>query len=189
MIDLVEPTSSSSLRFRLGEVLSSALVLILAYLVRTRYHGGLNKIPGPFLASLTSLWKWNIVRQERMPFVNTELHERHGPLVRIGPNHVSASSAESIQVVHRSRTGFTKVCPRYHHEWKADSVVSSRAYMASYSLDTKVQTCTTSSQPRMPTTMPPSSVRWGPCTQRPPYLRSSIILTTVLGFLSPRCTR
>ncbi|TRX98040.1 hypothetical protein FHL15_001250 [Xylaria flabelliformis] len=39
---------------------------------------------------------------------HTELHEKHGPLVRIGPNHISASSVESIQVVHRSRSGFTK---------------------------------------------------------------------------------
>ncbi|KAI1751875.1 cytochrome P450 [Xylaria castorea] len=43
-----------------------------------------------------------------MPSINSELHEKHGPLVRIGPNHVSASSAESIQVVHRSKSGFTK---------------------------------------------------------------------------------
>ncbi|KAI0193057.1 hypothetical protein EV127DRAFT_425616 [Xylaria flabelliformis] len=44
-----------------------------------------------------------------MPFKNTELHEKHGPLVKIGPNHISASSVESIQVVHRSRSGFAKV--------------------------------------------------------------------------------
>ncbi|KAI1442489.1 cytochrome P450 [Annulohypoxylon stygium] len=90
------------------DYLATIFTLILVYLVRTRYHNGLNKIPGPFLASLTSLWKWDVVRREKMPFVNTELHEKYGPLVRIGPNHISASSTESIQVVHRSKSGFTK---------------------------------------------------------------------------------
>ncbi|CRG87516.1 hypothetical protein PISL3812_04534 [Talaromyces islandicus] len=90
------------------DYIATALTLFLAYLIRTRYFHGLNKIPGPFLASITSLWKWDIVRREQMPFVNTQLHEKHGPLVRIGPNHISASSAESIQVIHRSRSGFTK---------------------------------------------------------------------------------
>jgi hypothetical protein len=93
----------------IGNAVATILILLFAYLVRTRYYHGLNKIPGPFLASITSLWKWHIVYQEKMPFKNTELHEKHGPLVRIGPNHISASSAESIQVVHRSRSGFTKV--------------------------------------------------------------------------------
>lgn len=96
-------------RSPVGDAITTGLVLLLVYLLRTRYYRGLNKIPGPFLASITSLWKWHIVYQERMPFKNTELHEKHGPLVRIGPNHISASSAESIQVVHRARSGFTKV--------------------------------------------------------------------------------
>lgn len=86
-----------------------ALALGFIYLVRTRYYHGLSAIPGPFLGSLTSLWKWHLVRREQMPFVTTELHERYGPLVRIGPNHISASSAESIQAIHRARSGFTKV--------------------------------------------------------------------------------
>lgn len=99
-------SSSGTIRV---DPLVTILVLVVAFLVRQRYSNGLNKIPGPFLASLTSLWKWNVVRKEQMPFLNTELHEKLGPLVRIGPNHISASSAESIQVVHRAKSGFTKV--------------------------------------------------------------------------------
>ncbi|ROV89420.1 hypothetical protein VSDG_08680 [Cytospora chrysosperma] len=93
---------------RVANFLVTTLVLIIAYLARTYYYHGLNKIPGPFLAKFTSLWKWHVVRRELMPFVNTELHEKLGPLVRIGPNHISASSVEGIQVVHRSKSGFTK---------------------------------------------------------------------------------
>ncbi|CAN8104061.1 unnamed protein product [Discula destructiva] len=72
------------------------------------YYHGLSNIPGPFLAKFTSLWKLAVIHQEQMPFVNTKLHEKYGPLVRIGPNHVSASSVEGIRAVHRSKTGFTK---------------------------------------------------------------------------------
>ncbi|KAI3321861.1 cytochrome P450 [Xylariaceae sp. AK1471] len=108
MTELVEQYLPSSSRSPIVDSISTILVLLFVYLVRTRYYHGLNKVPGPFLASITSLWKWHIVRQEKMPFINTELHEKHGPLVRIGPNHVSASSPESIQVIHRARNGFTK---------------------------------------------------------------------------------
>ncbi|KAI1097219.1 cytochrome P450 [Jackrogersella minutella] len=108
---MIESTQQSLLQFHhspAANYVGTVLILAVVYLVRTRYHHGLNKIPGPFIASLTSLWKWDVVRREKMPFVNTELHEKHGPLVRIGPNHISASSVESIQVVHRARSGFTK---------------------------------------------------------------------------------
>ncbi|KAI1288713.1 cytochrome P450 [Xylaria venustula] len=108
MAELIEQYPSSHSRLRIGDAITSILIILFVYLIRTRYYHGLNKIPGPFIASITSLWKWQVVWRERMPFINTELHEKYGPLVRIGPNHVSASSAEAIQVIHRSRTGFTK---------------------------------------------------------------------------------
>ncbi|KAI0469329.1 cytochrome P450 [Xylaria cf. heliscus] len=95
-------------RSRVGDILTLISIPLFVYLIRTRYYNGLNKIPGPFVASLTSVWKLYVVWSERMTSVSTELHERYGPLVRIGPNHISAASAESIQVVHRSRTGFIK---------------------------------------------------------------------------------
>ncbi|KAI0865193.1 cytochrome P450 oxidoreductase [Xylaria cubensis] len=92
------------------------LVIVLfglaIYLVRTYYYHGLNKIPGPFIASITSLWKWNAVRREEMHTISADLHDKFGPLVRIGPNHISASSAEAINVVHRARNGFVKA-PMY----------------------------------------------------------------------------
>lgn len=55
--------------------IATGLTLFLVYLIRTRYFHGLNKIPGPFLANVTSFWKWDTVRREKMPFVNTQLHE------------------------------------------------------------------------------------------------------------------
>ena len=146
------------------DYLATALTLIVIYLVRTRYHNGLHKIPGPFLASFTSLWKWDVVRREKMPFVNTKLHEKHGPLVRIGPNHISASSAESIQVVHRSKSGFTKVFALLQ---LSPFVLTcfSLVYMVFCSRASKAPTYITSFRPRTPSIMPHSSVLWDLCTQ------------------------
>ena len=90
-------------------MLSFLLSAVVYYTVCVRFHNGLNKIPGPFLASLSSFWKFYVVWCEDMPRRNSLLHEKFGPLVRIGPNHVSASSAEAIQTIHRAKTGFVKV--------------------------------------------------------------------------------
>lgn len=86
------------------------LVVLLSYLLQARYHRrDLNQIPGPLLAKFTSIWKFYISWKEIVPFTSVELHEKLGPLVRIGPNHISASSAESIALIYRSRSGFIKV--------------------------------------------------------------------------------
>lgn len=94
-------------------VLVSSLALFFLS-VWARYHNGLNAIPGPFLASISSLWKFKTVWCEDMTNRNTELHEKYGPLVRIGPNHISASSAEALHIIHRAKTGFIKAFPSYN---------------------------------------------------------------------------
>jgi hypothetical protein len=109
MMESLRQHDLSPLSSSFANYVFTCVALVAVALIRTRYYHGLNKIPGPFLASITSLWKWNVVLKEKMNVVNTELHEKYGSLVRIGPNHVSASSVESIQVIHRSRgNGFTK---------------------------------------------------------------------------------
>ncbi len=44
-------------RIVLGHWLAISLVAVVIYLVKTRYHNGLNKYPGPFVASLTNWWR------------------------------------------------------------------------------------------------------------------------------------
>ncbi|KAB8291576.1 hypothetical protein EYC80_006376 [Monilinia laxa] len=81
---------------------------IICHLTWTRYHSGLHRIPGPFLASISSFWKWHVIWQEDVSMRSVHLHEKHGPLVRIGPNHVSVSSPEAIRVIHVENRGFPK---------------------------------------------------------------------------------
>lgn len=86
------------------------LVLSLfVQLLRTRYKRYLSKIPGPYLASVSNLWKVCAVYQDDMPRKNVEAHEKYGPVVRIGPDHVSFASPEALKTIYTSRPSFAKV--------------------------------------------------------------------------------
>ena len=87
------------------------LALLLLYLLRVRYRSGLRNVPGPFLASITSLWKLNIVRNEDMPWTSIRAHKKYGPMVRIGPNHVSIAHPDAIKIIYGNESKFRKVMP------------------------------------------------------------------------------
>ena len=97
----------------------SGLFFCVVQLLRTRYNA-LRRIPGPLVASFSNLWKVKAVYNEEMHTRDIAVHEKYGPVVRIGPNHVSVSSPESFYKVHASRTAFAKVvmCPPPSQEFK-----------------------------------------------------------------------
>ncbi|EEQ85215.2 cytochrome P450 oxidoreductase [Blastomyces dermatitidis ER-3] len=74
----------------------------------TRYSPGIRNVPGPFVASFSNLWKIYRVLQKDMAWRNIEVHEKYGPLVRIGPNHVSASDPEALKTIY----SFTNIFPK-----------------------------------------------------------------------------
>lgn len=90
-------------------VCSILAALTILQLVQNRYKKGLRSIPGPFVASISDLWKVNAVYQEDMPRRNMAVHEKYGPVVRIGPNHVSCSSLDALNIINRSKEAFAKV--------------------------------------------------------------------------------
>jgi hypothetical protein len=77
-------------------------------LLQTRFND-LRDIPGPWLASVSNLWKLISIYKEDMHLQNASVHDKYGPIVRIGPNHVSLASPESFHAVHASRTAFATV--------------------------------------------------------------------------------
>ncbi|KAJ2983966.1 hypothetical protein NUW58_g6157 [Xylaria curta] len=77
-------------------------------LLRTRHRRHLTAIPGPILASFSNIWKIAAIYHEDMPGWNVSVHKKYGPVVRIGPNHVSFASPEAFQVIYTSRDLFTK---------------------------------------------------------------------------------
>lgn len=92
-------------------VLAVILSLLAAKLVVNRFGGGLNGIPGPFAASFTDWWRVFIVWGRRPELTHIKLHEKYGPLVRLGPRTVSVGNAEAIKTIYALNAGFVKVSP------------------------------------------------------------------------------
>lgn len=88
--------------------------VILRFLLQ-RYQSGLINVPGPFLASLSDLYRFRLVWLEDVSDRSLRLHRKYGPLLRLGPNYVSASSSESVHAIYRSGTGFQKVRMKIQH--------------------------------------------------------------------------
>ena len=86
-----------------------AACAIIVEIIRTRYKKGLRQVPGPFIASISSMWRLFFIWKQDLPAVQVRLHERYGGLVRIGPNHISLSDPEDIKVVYGTKSQFTKV--------------------------------------------------------------------------------
>ncbi|RPA72765.1 cytochrome P450 [Ascobolus immersus RN42] len=83
----------------------------LAIIFYRIYLSPLAKIPGPKLAAATSLYQtyFDIIKNGTFVFhVPQKLHPKYGPTVRVGPNRIRLSDAESFQQIHKIGTKFTK---------------------------------------------------------------------------------
>lgn len=77
------------------------IVSALGYVVYQRYFHPLASYPGPFLASITDLWQVSQFLGLKQPYNLTELHERHGPFVRYGPDKLSVTAEEIVPLVYQ----------------------------------------------------------------------------------------
>lgn len=84
-------------------------VIVVAWLVRNRYRHGLNKYPGPFLASLTDWWRFVDVWNRRPEVTHIKLHEKYGDVVRLGPNTLMFSDPAALKAIYGLNKGFIKV--------------------------------------------------------------------------------
>lgn len=82
--------------------------LILLYFLTIRLRPGLRHIPGPFLASILPLDRLLTAAKGTQHTVHPAYHRRYGPLVRVGPNHVSLSNAALIPRLYATNTDFWK---------------------------------------------------------------------------------
>lgn len=84
------------------------IAVVVGRLVRNRYHNGLNKYPGPFLASLTDLWRiWDVYGQ-RPDITHQRLHAKYGDVVRLGPNALSFADPKALKTIYGLNKGFLK---------------------------------------------------------------------------------
>ena len=85
------------------------VVAFSAYLLSNRFNRGLNKYPGPFLASLTDWWRFWDVYKRRPEVTHINLHAKHGDVLRLGPNTLSFSNPKALKAIYGLNKGFTKV--------------------------------------------------------------------------------
>jgi benzoate 4-monooxygenase len=77
-----------------------AAVAVFAWIVWRWHFSPLSTIPGPKLAALTSLYyTFHEFRGDRYLFID-RLHREYGPIVRIGPNHVSISDPAALKEIY-----------------------------------------------------------------------------------------
>ncbi|KAI1158262.1 cytochrome P450 [Nemania serpens] len=85
-----------------------AALVIGAWLTRNRYYNGLNKYPGPFLASLTDLWRLWDVWGRQSEVTHRKLHARYGDVVRLGPRTLSFADPKALKTIYGLNKGFVK---------------------------------------------------------------------------------
>ncbi|PSS03410.1 cytochrome P450 [Coniella lustricola] len=83
-------------------------ILLLAWLARNRYYHGLNKYPGPVMASLTDWWRFMDVWRRRPEVTQMKLHEQYGDVVRLGPNTLSFADPGVLKRIYGLNKGFVK---------------------------------------------------------------------------------
>ena len=79
------------------------------YFLRNYFYKGLNKHPGPVLASATDWWRFHLASKRRPESEYRRLHDKHGDIIRIGPNQLSFSNPEAVKTIYALNNGFTKV--------------------------------------------------------------------------------
>ena len=92
-----------------SRLLVTSVVIWVLYLLRVRYSRGLNKFPGPFLASFTDLWKiWYIYTTPEQNLY-LDIHRKYGDVVRIGPKQLSFADPRAINEIYGTGGGNQKV--------------------------------------------------------------------------------
>ncbi|KAL8694898.1 MAG: hypothetical protein Q9218_000562 [Villophora microphyllina] len=89
-----------------------ALVLLIsvciAYSVQQTFCSPLKSIPGPALAKFTNLWQAVLYYRGKQASVIRHLHDRHGPVVRLGPHHISVNDRSLIKTIYSLRGNYIK---------------------------------------------------------------------------------
>ena len=90
-----------------------AVLLILGRLAYNRYGHGIQKYPGPFVASLTDLWHlWDYARRLMLNDTEPELvkqHRKYGDIIRIKPYQLLFAQPQAIRDIYGPGKNWEKV--------------------------------------------------------------------------------
>ncbi|PYH32924.1 cytochrome P450 [Aspergillus neoniger CBS 115656] len=87
---------------------SILLTILIIHLTRNYFTPGVSRIPGPFLAKLTNLWRFVDVARGKAEITHYRLHQEHGEYVRLGPKVVSVWNVEALKVIYGVNRGYKK---------------------------------------------------------------------------------
>ncbi|KAI0552332.1 cytochrome P450 [Xylaria curta] len=94
--------------FSIGALLFSGSLFILGWWIVLQRKSPLKAYPGPALAKYTNWWRFGKVRTGQYHLHMLKLHDRYGPIVRIGPNLLDIDMPEIIKTVYGSDTNWRK---------------------------------------------------------------------------------
>lgn len=80
----------------LSSIFSLLIIYIVCKALYRLYFSPIAKIPGPKLAAITGYYEayYNIIKGGQFLFKIQELHQKHGPIIRIGPNELHFNDPE-----------------------------------------------------------------------------------------------
>ncbi|KAL8923515.1 MAG: hypothetical protein Q9172_003088 [Xanthocarpia lactea] len=84
---------------------SLVIVWLIAAAVKRLYFHPLSNFPGPRIAALSNIHYSLSYLGGRQPYDVLKLHDTYGPIVRVAPNEVSFSSAQSWKDIYGQRKG------------------------------------------------------------------------------------
>src|SRR3569833_91676 len=92
-----------------AEFCLSLLIFAVAVHLATCLRSPLRGIPGPRISLVTSwVLKWHELHAGRTTYIH-RLHQKYGPVVRVGPNEVVFASAGAVKEIYCSGgSGFDK---------------------------------------------------------------------------------
>ncbi|OGM41477.1 hypothetical protein ABOM_010074, partial [Aspergillus bombycis] len=89
-------------------VVAGSLFVVIAIPLLLQLGDPLSSVPGPFWARWSPLWMINHALRGDMHGTMIQLHDKHGSLVRTGPNEVSTSNLDAIQLIYGPASKFHK---------------------------------------------------------------------------------
>ncbi|KAJ7595196.1 cytochrome P450 [Mycena floridula] len=98
-----QPFGASTVNVLYSFVIFHSTLIIATCIYRLSPLHPLAKYPGPVLFKLSRLAAWYLVRRGDQHKYYRALHERYGPYIRTGPNHIHTSDAAAIRPVMVSR--------------------------------------------------------------------------------------
>ncbi|KAI0512526.1 cytochrome P450 [Xylaria bambusicola] len=92
----------------LTSVISALLTAFVSYVAYQCLLSPLASFPGPFPAKINKLWRAYATYRGRWHSDIVRLHQRYGPVVRIGPNELSIGDPEAFLQIYRISGPFSK---------------------------------------------------------------------------------